>query len=259
MACVPPIIGLIAVWAGDRAILPLAGQKLGISARLIPTRGLGDRPAGVAGIVPARLIFALSRTFDLIYKLVSYQHELEHPMLRVMGETPSMLVRASLVIGACVIVPVWEETLFRGHLQTLLSTAFGRLLSGPAAQPSFPLTDHAESAPALTETDRPATLEYATRPRRVLRYKNTTAWLAVIVTSALFALLHPLWSSPIIFLLALGLGYAYERTGNLWVSIGMHAAFNSVSTFWYSVGPPPPPPPRCELMRRQAPHRIRRT
>ncbi|HTW94151.1 MAG TPA: CPBP family intramembrane glutamic endopeptidase, partial [Tepidisphaeraceae bacterium] len=53
-------------------------------------------------------------------------------------------------------------------------------------------------------------------------------WLAVILTSACFALLHPDWSWGIIFLLALCLGYAYERTGILWVSIFMHAAFNGL-------------------------------
>jgi membrane protease YdiL (CAAX protease family) len=59
---------------------------------------------------------------------------------------------------------------------------------------------------------------------------STGRWTAVIVTSVIFALVHPLWMSPLIFLLALCLGYAYERTGNLWVAIFIHAMFNSIET-----------------------------
>lgn len=51
-------------------------------------------------------------------------------------------------------------------------------------------------------------------------------------------MLHDRWEAPVIFLLAICMGYAYERTGNLWVSITIHAAFNTVSTliFLFSSG-----------------------
>ena len=58
-------------------------------------------------------------------------------------------------------------------------------------------------------------------------------WLAIVITSLLFAAVHPLWMWPPIFFLSLGLGYCYERTGNLWTSITVHCLFNSVSTFLY--------------------------
>ena len=38
---------------------------------------------------------------------------------------------------------------------------------------------------------------------------------------------------PPIFLLALCLGYAYERTGNLWTTITMHALFNTTCTLLF--------------------------
>jgi uncharacterized protein len=54
-------------------------------------------------------------------------------------------------------------------------------------------------------------------------------WMAVVVTSFLFAMAHgDWWARPPIFVLSLCLGYAYERTGNLWTSIMIHAAFNAV-------------------------------
>ena len=227
IACIPPIIGLTAVWVGDRAILPMAGQKLGLSARLVPS-GIGT--GLLASLIVIPILFFASGVVEFIYTLVSYQHEQEHPMLRAMGDTPSPLVRISLVVGACVIVPIWEETLFRGHLQTLLTAAFGRLLSSPAPQLPVP-----SILPNLTDTVDSHVLQSVAVPRKVLRYRKVASWLGVLLTSAIFALLHPTWSAPVIFLLAVGLGYAYERTGNLWVSIAMHAAFNSISTFWYLI------------------------
>jgi membrane protease YdiL (CAAX protease family) len=55
-------------------------------------------------------------------------------------------------------------------------------------------------------------------------------WLSVILTSTLFSLVHPAWSIPPIFVLSLCLGYAYERTGNVWTTVTMHAVFNGVNT-----------------------------
>jgi membrane protease YdiL (CAAX protease family) len=59
-------------------------------------------------------------------------------------------------------------------------------------------------------------------------------WLVVLISSTLFALVHFNGPNPevlpIIFTLALWLGYVYERTGNLWACMIMHAGFNAVST-----------------------------
>jgi membrane protease YdiL (CAAX protease family) len=61
-------------------------------------------------------------------------------------------------------------------------------------------------------------------------------WTAVIVASALFAMAHDAWSQPAIFLLALCLGYVYERTGNLWANITMHSLFNLTSVALFILG-----------------------
>lgn len=61
----------------------------------------------------------------------------------------------------------------------------------------------------------------------VLRRVLDRPWLVVMISSALFASIHELWSAPAIFVLAVALGYAYERTGNLWVPICMHVLFNA--------------------------------
>ena len=55
-------------------------------------------------------------------------------------------------------------------------------------------------------------------------------WLAIILTSALFASVHEDFTHwPALFVLALGLGYAYEKSGSLFRPIFMHALFNGAA------------------------------
>jgi membrane protease YdiL (CAAX protease family) len=68
----------------------------------------------------------------------------------------------------------------------------------------------------------------------LLRYTTNSAWLSVIITSALFALVHDKFEWLPMFFLGLCLGYIYERTANLWMCIIIHALFNltSIVIFW---------------------------
>ena len=55
-------------------------------------------------------------------------------------------------------------------------------------------------------------------------------WLAIIATSVLFASVHKEFTHwPALFVLALGLGYAYEKSGSLFRPIFMHALFNGAA------------------------------
>jgi hypothetical protein len=63
----------------------------------------------------------------------------------------------------------------------------------------------------------------------LFRHLTGRAWVAVALASALFAAVHPWWTVPPILFLAVCLGYAYERTGNLWVPILIHSLFNGIS------------------------------
>jgi membrane protease YdiL (CAAX protease family) len=58
-------------------------------------------------------------------------------------------------------------------------------------------------------------------------------WASIFLTSLIFASVHPAWTIPPIFFLSICLGYAYERTGNLWTSMTIHAVFNMTSTVLY--------------------------
>jgi membrane protease YdiL (CAAX protease family) len=66
------------------------------------------------------------------------------------------------------------------------------------------------------------------------RYLFKRSWPAIFLSAALFALVHPWWTWPQIFFLGICLGYAYERTANLWMSITMHASFNLLSIYLFT-------------------------
>lgn len=64
----------------------------------------------------------------------------------------------------------------------------------------------------------------------VLRSYLAKPWPAIVLTSVLFCVVHAdalHW--PALFVLSIGLGYAYERNGSLFQPIFMHAMFNGVA------------------------------
>ncbi len=63
-------------------------------------------------------------------------------------------------------------------------------------------------------------------------------WPAVLITSAAFAACHynQLQAVPGLFLLSVGLGYVYERTGRLAAPILMHGLFNAVMMYLRTTG-----------------------
>lgn len=76
-----------------------------------------------------------------------------------------------------------------------------------------------------------------------------SAWLAVIITSVVFALVHrvgdavPWHAIPALFVLGLAIGVAYERFKGLGVPIAMHAGFNAINialVLWLADPAPPP-------------------
>lgn len=199
LSTIPPLIGLAAILAGDAVVSDSVRQNLGLRPRRLP----GGVIVGLIGaVIVIPPLFLLSEVVERIYQNVHFQHPTEHPLLRALGEGPNPLVQCAIVIGACLIAPLWEEILFRGHIQTLLKRVTG----------------------------------WAAGRVGVRRARPLATGLAILLTSALFMLVHPMWEWPIIFVLAVCLGFAYERTGNLWVPITLHAAFNTASTVLFLLG-----------------------
>jgi membrane protease YdiL (CAAX protease family) len=228
LSTLPPVLGLIGLWAGDHLVGDGVGQNLGFEPARI-RRGILFGLAGAALVLPP--LYLLSQIMELVYRHVHYEHPTEHPLLRVLGEGPSPAVKAAIIFGACIVAPFWEELVFRAHVQTLLLRAIQWLADvGRVTGEALPVAPVVPDTPVV-----PGTPDLHDAPP-MREPKPWMSWGAIVITSTLFAAIHPLWSAPIIFVLALFLAYAYERTGNLWVSITMHAMFNIVSTILFLAG-----------------------
>lgn len=125
-----------------------------------------------------------------------------HGLLEAIGTSANPVATMVLVSAAVIVAPIYEELMFRGLLQTMLM----RLLTGPR-DPELPVGSRVQGR-----------------------------WQAILITSLLFSAAHrELAFIPPLFVLSAGLGYAYERTGRLWVPMGMHALFNATQIGWFVV------------------------
>ncbi|MHC4196046.1 MAG: lysostaphin resistance A-like protein [Planctomycetota bacterium] len=87
-----------------------------------------------------------------------------------------------IIITACLIMPVFEEMLFRGLFQTMIRSFLVKV------------------------------------------------WLSILISSVFFAIVHPnIGHWPALFVLAICLGYSYEKSGSLFRPIFIHVLFNSAS------------------------------
>lgn len=196
LATVPYVIGILALWMPDLA-LDRGGRTL-IRAIGITDAGTGVAKGVLAFLAIGPLMFAAALALEWLYRVLHYEHPQEHDLLAKMREAGNPAIKVLLIIGATTLAPLFEEFLFRGHLQTVLAGILNRKS------------------------------KIENRKSNVSRM-----WAAILITSLLFAIVHPLWTTPLIFLLSLCLGYAYERTGNLWTSITIHALFNTTNTLIY--------------------------
>ncbi len=224
LATVPQICAFLVLLAGDYAVGGgVLLRELGVALRRLP-RGIVYGAAAALIVLPP--VWLCQSFLGWIYERVHFEHPQEHELLLMMREAHPLWVRVVLIIAAVVVAPVAEEYLFRGHVQTL----FRRLMMRGTKRPPVPApvpVDVGQSIPVLNYGG-PASALVDDSPGIDLR-----AWVAILLSSLLFASVHPLWMWAAIFPLAIGLGYAYERTGNLWTCIFIHCTFNSVSTAVY--------------------------
>jgi membrane protease YdiL (CAAX protease family) len=127
------------------------------------------------------ILFVLWMTIQTGQWLVGPEFGLEkHKTLEELQQASTM-VKCLLVVSTLVVVPIFEELLFRGLIQSVLTAHL------------------------------------------------THRWLAIVITSVMFASMHPGTHFLGIFALSICLGYAYEKSGSLLRSILIHIYFNAVS------------------------------
>lgn len=143
------------------------------------------------------LVYAASIVVEMVITLTHHQMPPPHPILKQIEGSHSSLWTILMVVDAVVLAPLFEESLFRGHVQTIISHLFRR-------------------------SEKPSAL---------------ARWIAIIITAMLFAGIHGqvAFLFPL-FVLAVGLGYLYERTGNLWASVMVHGLFNAIQITLFTAG-----------------------
>lgn len=223
----PGLIGAAVMLVAHAVLRRDGSRKLGVALSQLP-RGILYGLVGSVIMVP--LVFLSAELTELAWRAVHYTHPTEHELLHVMGEAKGLTV-VVLIASAVLIAPIFEEMFFRGHVQTVLTYVWSRIERWrKRSSPETPSRGFEVILPpeqALLARMAPPEPPQPESPRAWAR------WLAVVLTSLLFSLVHPAWSIPPIFLLAVCLGYAYERTGNLWTTITMHAMFNTTSTLLF--------------------------
>jgi membrane protease YdiL (CAAX protease family) len=189
--------------------------------------------------------------------LVAFWKKSEHPLIEMFKGTPDMAFFATLIAAAVIVAPLVEETLFRvllqGFLEKLVSfrgnvleLLFGRFaifdppanplpadqpvlasLAGSPAEPNPYESPQADprSGPPLPEAAAAAISDDQPELRGVL------AWIPIVISSVIFALLHyshgPDWVP--LTLLAAGMGYLYQRTHSIVPSLTVHMCLNGLS------------------------------
>ncbi|MCG3180962.1 MAG: hypothetical protein BIFFINMI_03328 [Phycisphaerae bacterium] len=176
----------------------------------------------------------------------------EHPLFQTLTPAHPALMTLGLAMAA-IAAPIAEEMLFRGVLQSFMVRFFTQMMP-PKGWPSMALSLYppelkqlqakaavararamGEQPPAdLDAPPDPATMGGQAGPLTP-RQRSRRSAAAIVVTALLFASVHmgvP-ESMPAIFLLALMLGYAYEKTGSLLTPIAAHFAFNAVNLAIY--------------------------
>jgi membrane protease YdiL (CAAX protease family) len=223
LATVPYVVGFLTLLVADSFLLD--GGK-GIERLGLRRHPLTGALKGAVGILIAwPMLQLLSAATEMAYDRLHYAHPQEHELLKALGDTPNSAIRIALIFGAVILAPLFEEYVFRAHIQTFLRELLIR-----ATRPRLGWTE-----PQETPIRDTGTLQYG-RPPQVLAWPQSVAWqswLAIFIASAIFTSVHPMWMWPPIFFLALCLGYAYERTGNLWTTIVMHSLFNAINTLAY--------------------------
>lgn len=233
---------VLAQGVANLATLAVAAAVVLLRARAT-MRDLGFSSAQLASDVALGVsaFFMLALPVLLLQGLLTQWYPSEHPLVKMLRESPNSLLFAICVFVAVIVAPVAEEFFFRVLLQGWLEKATGRpsrsmeaaSLSGDALP--FP----GENATTKTEL-LPANPYQSPVPERengkeihgaeALPDAAPPYW-PIFVSAAVFALMHfSHGPDPIpLFLLAIGLGYLYRQTHRIAPCITVHFLLNALS------------------------------
>jgi membrane protease YdiL (CAAX protease family) len=175
----------------------------------------------------------------------------DHPLIKALRNRPDAAMLALTGAAAVLVAPLAEEFFFRVLVQGCFEAveAKRRVLEwavrSAVRQSAAPAQPNVDSAGQVSQTSSSTAPIGLARPAasdaELVAASGPTLW-PIIVTSALFALMH--WqygmSSFPLFFFALALGYVYQRTHRIWPSLVAHFLLNgtSMAMLWYLVTNP---------------------
>jgi membrane protease YdiL (CAAX protease family) len=221
----PPWLSLVPfVWRVGIAILQDVVQRL--TGTIAGWRGLflDNLVFSVAEITAAGAAILIART--------TFARGLRGFGLRV------RTIPRDLKLAALYLLAVWPVV----FAMIVVTTEVGKLLFGKQfAIPPHPGLDIIMESGALPLRVLIVILAVVVAPlveemlfrglvQTTFRSYTNRPWLAIIFTSLLFATFHTNGTHwPALFVLGMGLGYAYEKSGSLFRPIFMHALFNGIT------------------------------
>ena len=173
----------------------------------------------------------------------------EHPAFDLMRDA-NVAHRLTIVLLATVVVaPLVEEFLFRGLMQSWLQVSFDLLRELPIGV--FGLETLDDQAVGYGD-ERLENEEPESAIHQIPQDCDKNGWVeshdggarcsygAIVITSLTFASMHfTQWPAPVaLFVLSLGLGYLYDRTGRLLPCIVVHALLNATTVLGLWIMPP---------------------
>jgi membrane protease YdiL (CAAX protease family) len=213
--------------------------------RVLP--GLAVGFVGIIIILP--LMFWVNIGTEALWDALNQPHENEHELLKFMSETTDSRLVDLAGLSAIVLAPFFEEFVFRGYLQTIFVAVLAKYLPSQGNLPRWQPAgfgaagglrgagfgkQKAETALAVSPLGGPLIPNVTASSIRAQPWAGPLArWGGILCAALCFAMVHAWWMRPPIFFLAVALGYLYERTGNLWACITVHALFNCSSIFLY--------------------------
>jgi membrane protease YdiL (CAAX protease family) len=190
--------------------------------------------ACLAALMPVRLV-----QLGLMYALDLPNELTKHPLVEMLiGGEPNMVVLALATVVAVVVAPVGEEITFRLLLQGWLEKWEDRRLGWRDINVVEATSERLDEAPSnarasadVSETETIVLTPVPTEPPRRGVTGLPYGWVPIIISSLLFAAAHFGYGpEPVpLFVLALILGYIYQRTHRIIPCIVAHAMFNLLS------------------------------
>ncbi|MEX2091313.1 MAG: CPBP family intramembrane glutamic endopeptidase [Pirellulales bacterium] len=189
---------------------------------------------------------ALAPVYGMQYALLSvFGPAKGHPLIKIVQEQADPTLFALAFAAAVVVAPICEELMFRLLLQGWLEKWEDFQLGWRTPVVLLPIevvedAEVADSDATVTEESLPvvptlavAEIAVPAEPPRIGVGGLPYGWLPIVLSSLLFALAHVGYGpDPVpLFLLALILGYVYQRTHRIVPSMVAHALFNGMSLF----------------------------